>query len=356
MEMNTRLQVEHPVTEEITGQDLVEWQLLVASGEPLPLKQEELAINGWAMEARLYAEDPSTGFLPSIGRLDRLMLGAGWDFHEDGGRVRIETGVEQGDTISPFYDPMIAKLVVRGSTRDAAVDLLDMTCAQVQVWPVRTNANFLARLLREPVFRDGDVETGFIAANADRLTAAPDLSPDLDYKIRLWLADRFPDVAGPTGFRLNAPPELGRWAFVDGARRRFDADDGLAALMALAPGGAQNALAGQFETLGIHRDGKDAVIFSDGAAHHVTLAVRSSAAGAAGDGAIVSPMPGKIIALEVAAGDAVTKGQKLLTLEAMKMEHSLTAPFDGKVAELNAAAGAQVSEGALLVRIEKAGE
>ena len=148
MEMNTRLQVEHPVTEEITGVDLVEWQLRVASGEPIPLKQEELSINGWAMEARLYAEDPAKGFLPSTGRLELLHLG---DYRRNR-PARIETGVEQGDTISPFYDPMIAKLVVHRGDRAAAISALRRLCANTTVWPVKSNAGFLGRLLAEATF------------------------------------------------------------------------------------------------------------------------------------------------------------------------------------------------------------
>src|SRR5688500_3130345 len=153
MEMNTRLQVEHPVTEEITGEDLVEWQLRVASGEKLPKKQDELSINGHAIEARLYAEDPAKGFLPSVGPLEHFDLG------EDG---RIETGVEEGDAISPFYDPMIAKLIARGDTREEAIEVLAAILDSVEVWPVRTNAAFLFNALLEPRFGSGNIDTGFI--------------------------------------------------------------------------------------------------------------------------------------------------------------------------------------------------
>ncbi|MCA3698372.1 MAG: ATP-grasp domain-containing protein, partial [Brevundimonas sp.] len=163
MEMNTRLQVEHPVTEAITGVDLVEWQLRVAAGEPLPLKQDQLAITGWAMEARLYAEDPANGFLPSIGRLDHFVLPEG---------VRVDTGVEQGGEVSQFYDPMIAKLIVHADTREAAAARLAETCGSVEVWPVRTNAGFLVRCLEHPRFVMGDVDTGFIGAEEGALTVA----------------------------------------------------------------------------------------------------------------------------------------------------------------------------------------
>ena len=164
MEMNTRLQVEHPVTEEITGVDLVEWQLSVASGEPLPLRQDELYIGGWAIEARLYAEDPANGFLPSPGRIDHLNLES---------RARIEAGVEEGDVVTPFYDPMIAKLVVRGMDRDEACDAMLDALNWSYVAPLRTNAGFLFECLSHPQFRSGDVDTGLIAREGDALLPSP---------------------------------------------------------------------------------------------------------------------------------------------------------------------------------------
>ena len=178
MEMNTRLQVEHPVTEEITGQDLVEWQLRVASGEKLPKTQDELTINGHAIEARLYAEDPAKGFLPSVGKLDHFDLG------DEG---RIETGVEEGDAISPFYDPMIAKLIACGEDRDEVIDGLATMLDEVEVWPVRTNAAFLFNALVEPDFGDARIDTGFIEQHLDELV--PDAEPDEDLAPRrgnLW--------------------------------------------------------------------------------------------------------------------------------------------------------------------------
>src|SRR5690606_16314289 len=162
MEMNTRLQVEHPVTEEITGVDLVEWQLRVASGEALPLRQEELSINGWAMEARLYAEDPAHGFLPSTGKLELLEL--------PDEVVRVETGVEQGDAVSPFYDPMIAKLVATGSDRAGAMLALAAAFLGLRVWPVKTNAAFLLACLQDAAFEAGEATTGLIAERGETLT------------------------------------------------------------------------------------------------------------------------------------------------------------------------------------------
>src|SRR6476469_1055321 len=222
MEMNTRLQVEHPVTEEITGQDLVEWQLRVASGEKLPKTQDELSINGHAIEARLYAEDPVKGFLPSIGKLDHFDLG------DEG---RIETGVEEGDAISPFYDPMIAKLIASADTRDQALDELSDMVAGVEVWPVRTNAAFLLACLERPQFRTGDVTTGFIAAHEAELTAA---EPATD---REWNAaglqlfapyfyhaeDATSDPwAKEMGFRLNAPERAAITIHSGGEERTID--------------------------------------------------------------------------------------------------------------------------------------
>ena len=167
MEMNTRLQVEHPVTEAITGQDLVEWQLRVASGEPLPKRQDELAISGWAMEARLYAENPATGFLPSIGRLDRLRLP---------NDIRVDSGVEEGGEITAHYDPMIAKLIVHAASRTEAAAKLAKACGQIEVWPVRTNAGFLARAASHADFIAGRIDTGFIERHGAQLI--PGIEPD----------------------------------------------------------------------------------------------------------------------------------------------------------------------------------
>jgi 3-methylcrotonyl-CoA carboxylase alpha subunit len=335
MEMNTRLQVEHPVTEEITGQDLVEWQLRVASGEELPKRQEELSINGWAMEARLYAEDPTTGFLPSTGTLDHFELSD---------HVRIDTGVEQGSVISPFYDPMIAKVIATGATRGEAIAALTEALDETEIWPVKTNAAFLAEAASHPEFAGGDVDTGFIPRHLDALVppAAPDAS--------IWrlaaaamASSSFSDhdEQGPwsemEGFRLNREDDL-RVALSHSGETRL-VDRAVPADMAAGSATWLDKL----------------VVFYQGQAFGFDWPGRGGSAGggAAGDGALISPMPGKIIAVEVRRGDVVAKGQKLLTLEAMKMEHSLVAPFDGVVAELSAVTGGQVSEGTLLARIEK---
>jgi 3-methylcrotonyl-CoA carboxylase alpha subunit len=324
MEMNTRLQVEHPVTEEITGVDLVEWQLQVASGEPLPLRQEELSINGWAMEARLYAEDPAKGFLPAIGPLEHLRFG------DD---LRIETGVEEGGLVSPFYDPMIAKLVVHGASRDEAIEHLLVGVDATEVWPVRTNAGFLGLLLEHPGFQSGDVDTGLIGRDLESLVHPPE--PDAEELAEAAAMLAASPGSGPwsaaLGFRANAAPR---------AEARLTDDNGTQYLVNLAEIEADEPV-------------EDVLSFDAGFARRYVLErVEAGDHHGAHDGDILSPMPGKVIAVEVSAGQAVTKGQKLLTLEAMKMEHTLTAPFDGVVAELNATPGAQVQVEALLARIE----
>ena len=327
MEMNTRLQVEHPVTEEITGVDLVEWQLRVASGEPIPLKQEDLSIDGWAIEARLYAEDPAKGFLPSTGRLDHL------EFVEEG---RVETGVEEGDAISPFYDPMVAKLVSWGETRDEAIEGLDAMTAGVEVWPVRTNAGFLNRALNDPDFVMGNLDTGFIGERLDSLV--PTGEPDEE----VWqtaaafaLFDEDEDTEGSSlsGFRLNAEP------------RRS---------VALANGGETRTLSGEGalpEATGL-LDAESVIVFDEGMAYDFALSTRGGGHHHAHDGDIIAPMPGKVIAVDVADGDSVTAGQRLMVLEAMKMEHALTAPFDGTVTGLSVSAGSQVQVEAVLAVVE----
>ena len=324
MEMNTRLQVEHPVTEEIAGVDLVEWQLRVASGEPIPKTQDQLSINGHAMEARLYAEDPAKGFLPSIGRLDTF------DLESDAPGLRIDTGVEQGAEISPFYDPMIAKVIAHGANRDEARERLGAALAGSAVWPLKTNAGFLVKALRHADFAAARLDTGLIAREGDALL--PPTRPSDEA-----LADGAAALTrggGLAGFRLNAPARTEAMFLLD-----------------------RDAVSIRFEPREeADAPSSDVLIAEDGQVWRLAPWRAGGSGGAdASDGAILSPMPGRIIAVAVEAGERVTKGQKLLTLEAMKMEHSLVAPFDGTVAELNAAEGGQVSEGALLAKIERDG-
>ncbi|UUX99820.1 acetyl/propionyl/methylcrotonyl-CoA carboxylase subunit alpha [Sphingomonas sp. J315] len=333
MEMNTRLQVEHPVTEAITGVDLVEWQLRVASGEPLPLRQEELAINGHAIEARLYAEDPAKGFLPSTGKLEVL------DFHGD---ARVDTGVEAGSTISPFYDPMIAKLISHDDTREHAIARLRTELNYLTVWPVRTNAGFLHRLLDDMDFRAAQLDTGLIerrgeALLIDPLPGAADLTRALSWLDSDPSSDTYLIARGLEGFRLNRTAETRRAVSVNGARVAFDIDGGES-----------------FAHFHLHPNDGAALLVFEGATFRVTAdRTEGGAGGAAGDGAILAPMPGRIVSVEVTEGQTVTAGQKLLVLEAMKMEQALLAPFDGVVETLSATPGAQVQVDALLAKVVK---
>jgi 3-methylcrotonyl-CoA carboxylase alpha subunit len=336
MEMNTRLQVEHPVTEEITGEDLVEWQLRVASGESLPRKQDELVINGHAIEARLYAEDPSKGFLPSVGRLEHFDLP---DPESENASLyrhaRIDTGVEEGDSISPFYDPMIAKIVTWGEDRECAIEAMANTLLETEVWPVRTNAAFLLNAVTQPDFALAKIDTGFIERHLDELV--PDASPDESVRraaaaVAILAAEEEVSRPGLAGFRLNAPTRL-----------------------AVALSGEIVELGDQEEIAEVSgfADDERVVVFQEGQAFEFSLAARGTGAThGIHDGEIEAPMPGRVTAVEVSHGEKVAKGQRLLTIEAMKMEHALTAPFDGTVAELAASAGAQVTEGQILVKVE----
>ncbi|WP_061922043.1 acetyl/propionyl/methylcrotonyl-CoA carboxylase subunit alpha [Altererythrobacter epoxidivorans] len=330
MEMNTRLQVEHPVTEEITGVDLVEWQLRVASGEPIPLKQDELFIDGHAIEARLYAEDTVAGFLPSTGRLEHFDLGV---------EGRIETGVEEGDMISPFYDPMVAKLVVWGENRSEAIDQLAEIAEGVEIWPVKTNAAFIANCLRDADFEEAKLDTGFIEAKIETLVTS-DVANETIWQnaadfIALAETEEHEDL--PIGLRLNAQGVLTTTLTHKGETRKVSAAQAMAEDVATG-----------------FVDAARAVVFADGQSFVFERQVRGSGHHSAADGAILAPMPGKVIAVDVAEGDAVTAGQRLMVLEAMKMEHALTAPFDGTVTELSASAGSQVQVEAVLCVVEPA--
>ena len=374
MEMNTRLQVEHPVTEMITGQDLVEWQLRVASGEPLPLKQDELKIDGWAMEARLYAENPATGFLPSTGDLVHFEM-------PEGKKVRVDSAVKRKGVVSPFYDPMIAKIIVHGATRKEAANLLATACADVEVWPVKTNAAFLAACASDPDFVAGKVDTAFIEARLDSLI--PTVSAPASHRMAAaasflmqseednWLyGDHNPFKEGLTGFRLNAAPTFGVSVYEGAVRtdvsftgRPLDPevphhhtfDTRMGDSVDVCYGDITHVAFRRQDSVGLVRaDAGTRVSFDRGVAFEFTRTAPLGAAAGASDGSILSPMPGKIVSVSVKAGDTVTKGQTLLVLEAMKMEHALTAPFDGVVAELTAVAGGQVSEGVVLAKLEAA--
>ncbi|RWY83764.1 acetyl/propionyl/methylcrotonyl-CoA carboxylase subunit alpha [Rhizobium leguminosarum] len=327
MEMNTRLQVEHPVTEAITGEDLVLWQLKVASGEPLPKMQDEIAMNGGAFEARLYAENPAAGYLPSIGRLEHLSLP---------GSVRVDSGVEQGDDITAFYDPMIAKIIAHGPNREAALSKLAAACAGIEVWPVKSNAGLLARIAVDPDFRAARIDTGFLDRHGDSLvtTEPSEIAIDTAATVLSRNTDGDPWSA-LTGFRI---------AGADDKRVRIRIGDHL------LWGQSRPALEAKTVTIG-----ETTVLFDAGNAWPISLPVASEveASQGAGDGAILSPMPGLVISVDVAEGDRVARGDRLLTVEAMKMEHSLRAPFDGIVEKLQVSPGIRVSENQLVVSVVK---
>ncbi len=353
MEMNTRLQVEHPVTEAITGVDLVEWQLRVASGEALPARQEDLSITGHAFEARLYAEDVRGGFLPATGTLRHLVFAQG---------ARADSGVRSGDEISPWYDPMIAKLVVHGPTRAAALQKLSDALRRTQVAGTVTNLAFLGALARHEGFGRGEVDTGLIARDLDALVALP--APDgattaLAGLAALGLLDSGGDE---TGFTLWAP--LNRQV----ALRRDD-EESVLTVRVLGPDARDVEVGG--ETVEARRvggrwqmDGQIAppvvvtgdlvTVFAQYGQGFTIVDPLDRETTRAGDASLIeAPMPGLVKVMYAKPGQAVARGDRLAVLEAMKMEHSLLAARDGVVAEVLAEAGAQVSAGAPLVRLEE---
>ena len=347
MEMNTRLQVEHPVTEAITGVDLVEWQLRVASGEPLPKRQDELTITGHAFEARLYAEDVPAGFLPATGRLAHLKFAD---------NARNETGVRQGDSISPWYDPMIAKIITFGPTRAIALRALETALVDTEVAGTVTNIDFLIALTRHEGFRKGEVDTGLIARDLDRLLDQAEPSPETRALAALGVAGLHdPEVRG--GVTLWSP-----------LRRTVTWEGGQGVVEVLGPGTARVTLEGiahdvlwQGERWWVNGSPRRSRIVTHPAGVSVfggrslTLVPQDPLdrqTEATGSGLTLSPMPGLVKAVFVSAGQQVAAGDRLAVLEAMKMEHTLTAARDGTVAEVLAEPGAQVEAGAPLIRLE----
>ncbi len=366
MEMNTRLQVEHPVTEAITGVDLVEWQIRVASGEPLPLSQEQITLSGHAIEARLYAEDPGNEFLPSTGALTRF------DLPSD---TRVDSSAEPGDVVGPYYDPMIAKLISYAASREAAVAGLARACRDVRVWPVKTNAWFLARCLTDDDFVAGGVDTSFVDAKLTGLAAPPEPTPCAVGAAAATLA--FRDLAalrlgpgepwsrGLFGFRLNgaarAPVRLHHEGNVvdvvlsAASENKVLVEIGDRRLLAELTAAGVLSVDGAVY-LGYDTGEGGQVVFEAGAAFLFSRYTAGEAdAQGGGDGTILAPMPGRIVSLPKAVGAAVKAGETVLTLEAMKMEYALKAPFDGVLVEVNVAEGAQVAEQAVLARLEPAG-
>lgn len=366
MEMNTRLQVEHPVTEMVTGLDLVEWQIRVASGEALPLRQDELALDGHAIEARIYAEDPDKGFLPSTGRLAHLATPA------PSRHVRIDTGVGPGDSITPFYDPMIAKLIVWDRDREAALARMRHALAAVEVVGVGNNVDFLSRLVASSAFDAADLDTGLIERVEDELAAPRDLPPAVWQLAALAElgADHRTDPspwAAADGWRLNGSSwrplrfvRDGEEIAVDaraldrGWKLRRGAETIEARFRAAAGPDLHVCIGGRSLRATVVPHGAERHVFLDGRSWRLELreSVGADDAAEEADGGLRAPMPSRIIALAVAPGATVAKGAALLVMEAMKMEYTLTAPRAGKVEAFNCAIGDQVAEGAQLVRFE----
>ena len=381
MEMNTRLQVEHPVTEMITGVDLVEWQLIVASGDPLPMDQVDLEIDGHAFEVRLYAENPAKNFMPATGTLSRLR------FAEEMENVRIDTGVEQGDVVTPFYDPMIAKLIVWDNNRDQALRRLQISLRQTEIVGVTTNLNFLGRIAANRHFADAELDTGFIERHQADLLPAAESTPQhvlalAALAVLLERADDADDAAW-TSADHSSP-----WHSVAGWRLNDDGHDEIKFI----DGGELVAVPVQYVADGFNLTLADAVVHAsgerladerlvarlDGARSTVTAihdadtvtVIEGGVTYAlgffdpltaaedvedAGSG-VVAPLPGKVIALLSEAGAVVEKGTALMIVEAMKMEHTITAPATGRIAAYRYAEGDAVDEGALLVDFEIAEE
>ncbi len=374
LEMNTRLQVEHPVTEMITGTDLVEWQLRVAAGERLPAMQGELEPRGHAVEVRLYAEDPAKDYLPQTGRLAHLR------FPAEDGYVRVDAGVAAGDAISIHYDPMIAKLIAWDETRERALARLARALDEVEVAGLPTNRDLLRRILRHENFRAGAVDTGFLARHREALVPPPEAAPGRALAlavVHLLLArvaeanaaaaasaDPWSPWAEARGWRLNddafhvlrlrdgdaeraVTAHFRSWGFI------VDLPDGPCEVTArlAADGGLEAAIDGHRLRARVVATGGELVVFLDGEAWRLAVVdpIAEAAAHAPDPARLAAPMPGKVVAIKVAAGDAVKRGQALVVLEAMKMEHTVHAPADGVVDALRCAVGEQVEEGVDLV-------
>ncbi|TCT05795.1 acetyl/propionyl/methylcrotonyl-CoA carboxylase subunit alpha [Paralcaligenes ureilyticus] len=389
MEMNTRLQVEHPVTEMITGLDLVEWQLRVAAGEPLPMTQEELRLTGHAIEARIYAESPEKGFLPSIGTLSALNFPPHVTF--ENGDVRIDGGVRAGDTISPFYDPMIAKLIVRGADRDQARARMIQTLGEIQCVGVGTNIAFLRRLMSDPAFAAADLDTGLIERQHDSLFPTAENAPDstLALAAAALLADQGMNTSISRAGVAQADPfaQTDGWRIAGLYKRPLTLiDNGQSREIQISRDGQHwfcrcdgdsraqafqwqaDSLAPRQYRLRIGLDGRDTtgVVILRGDLAHVfvnggvrvlqtyDMVTHARVQSSAHQGGLTAPMPGKIIAIHVKAGDTVKSGDALLVMEAMKMEHTIHAPGDGTVDELFFAVGDQVTDGVELIAITQA--
>lgn len=357
IEMNTRLQVEHPVTESITGLDLVEWQLRIAAGEKLPLTQDRLRLSGHAVEARIYAEDTEHDFLPSTGPIVAMQLSAD---------IRVDAGVVAGGQVSPYYDAMIAKLIAHAPTREAALHRLAHALDQTVIAGVRTNIAFLANLCRAGAFTRGEVDTGYIDSHLAKLGAVP--QPRDDAAAASGVAHILKGSAAPNGGHANRACETD-------AASPWDASDGFQlgavrtvavaiivdgesadAAVAYAADGPHVTVGGQAPAADANVFGTDreAYVLRNGRQTRVRLKdfSTSSAAAASGDGVIKAPMHGRVLELLAAVGERVTQGQRLAVIEAMKMEHTLRAPFAGVVRQVSVSTGAQVVESAPIMVLE----
>jgi 3-methylcrotonyl-CoA carboxylase alpha subunit len=377
MEINTRLQVEHPVTEMVTGLDLVEWQLRVAAGEPLPLAQDAIAQHGHAIEVRLYAEDPEAGFLPGSGRLESLVLPA------PSAQVRLDGGVVEGDLVTIFYDPMIAKLIVWGEDRPTALARLRDALADCEIVGPKSNIGFLERLARHPAVVEGRIDTGYLDRHLDEFMPAPSLTSDLQVAaaVAVLLDQEASARTAATGSHDPGSP----WAIADGWRlghagrrplafqhrdQRWDAvAHGHGGRYAVEVDGVTHPVEGarltagllelrihdQARRLRVHRHG-NRLTLHDGE-RRATLETlpayqRTAGGDSGGDGRIIAPMPGRVVVVKARVGDSVDAGQELLVMEAMKMELAVKAPRAGVVAELRAAAGDFVEADTVLVTLE----
>jgi 3-methylcrotonyl-CoA carboxylase alpha subunit len=375
MEMNTRLQVEHPVTEAITGQDLVEWQLRVAAGEPLPLQQDELRITGHAIEARICAENPDNNFLPATGQLAVYGLPDCVAFER--GAVRVDSGVRQGDAISPFYDSMVAKLIVHGDTREQALARLDEALAQTHIVGLATNVQFLRMVARTDSFAKANLDTALIPREEavlfkqERvglpLAAAAAVAQTLLRERATEGADPFSRRDGWRShglverrfeFDFNGAHAKASLAYLHDGGLRLTVGEGAQAVsgpLAFQPvaGGIELQYAGERTRAAVYAMGEtDHVFMPRGATQIVAIDLLAHAGEDQSEGGrLTAPMPGKVVSFAVHAGDKVSKGQPLAVMEAMKMEHTIAAPVDGVVQELLYAPGDQVAEGAELLKL-----
>ena len=371
MEMNTRLQVEHPVSEMISGLDLVEWQIRVASGEPLPLKQDDIKESGHAFEARIYAEDPEKDFAPSTGALTHLSFPK-----ED---VRIDSGVAQGLEISPYYDPMIAKLVVRGGDRNAALAQLSAALSQTQIAGVKTNIGFLSKVGLHPAFRSGDISTGFIQTHATELFsgASPSNAVFAAAIVSAYeRAKRQQTLQINPGFRLNQSSKLSFPFQIDGEdlKANLTVPDASKLLSATIHSASDDAERSTFDFSYHYESPSRLAIIQDD--HYCTLQVFEAddavfifdqslgwtinypngvgldSGASLSEGSLTAPMPGVVTQIHCEIGQAVRAGDPLMIMEAMKMEHAIKSPHDGMVTEIYFQAGDQVKDGELLVKLE----